>query len=170
MLGLGKLFGSGSKDSAADRRKKSGRRSDDPQSDRRQSDRREAQMERRIDVPEKHANPDPGALLDDGTLATDNRRTPRFGPSKVRANVNGSIMKIANISASGVLVTDGLPSWIKLGQGLVFDLNLPGHERVRSVTAQARITRIDDQGVALNYTSAQPNWDRLMTSYLASHS
>ena len=170
MLGLGKLFGSGSKDSAAERRKMSGRRSDDPQSDRRQSDRREAQVERRIHVPEEAANSSAGALLEDGTLAADNRKTPRFAPSKVRANVNGSIMEIANISASGVLVTDGLPAWIKIGQGLVFDLNLPGHERVRSVTAQARITRIDDDGVALQYTSAQPNWDRLMTSYLASSS
>ena len=97
----------------------------------------------------------------------DNREVPRFPPSEVRANLSGSVMRIPNISANGLLVTDGMPEWAAPGQGVVFDLNLPGNDRMKSTTAQGRITRIDEDGVAVRYTSWEPNWERIMTGYLS---
>lgn len=89
------------------------------------------------------------------------RKRSRYRSYIIRAMVNGEMFEVADISVTGVFITQ-TPDWFAEGQGILFDFVIghPPDEKV--IPIEGRITRINDNGIGVIYRPPSTNWPSIL--------
>lgn len=95
-------------------------------------------------------------------MSQSQRVNRRYSLASVDALVEGTVCKVLNVSADGILI-DGWKNPPPLGTTGAFTVRAPVADKVESVEITGTVVRIQDDGaVALTFPSPRHDWPKIL--------